>query len=142
MRRRHRRPCIWSLAGWDSFCKLWRVSVGAVVHLYGPWEFLDGSCRFLAESWQDSTMCVALLPNTRLECKKRCQESLQIIQNEAWKRLQISKNDTSGRFGDVLGALGFRSTERRPRQTYNEDILAPLGRFCVPFWIACYCGSF
>ena len=42
--------------------------------------------------------------DTRNECKKRCQEPLKTIQNEAWKDLKVIKNKTMGRFESVLGS--------------------------------------
>ena len=48
-------------------------------------------------------MCVALLANARSECKKRCQESLKIIENEAWKDLKIIKKGDRGAIRECLG---------------------------------------
>ena len=51
------------------------------------------------------------------------------------KGTQIITNETSGRFGGVLGALGFMNAERGARIKMNSGaILAPLGRLCVTFW--------
>ena len=88
-----------------------RRCVGTVVDLYGSWRFWVTS----ADSWQfflfaDSPMCLALLANTTINCKKRCQESSKLIRIWAWKGPQISKNETLGRFGGVLGALCFSNT--------------------------------
>ena len=85
-----------------------RECVGTVVDLYGSWRFLAILCIFY-NFVLDSAMCLALLANTTIECNKRCQESLKIIQNWAWKRAQSIQNETSRRFGDVLGALGLRN---------------------------------
>ena len=45
--------------------------------LGGPWQILG---RLFVSDYE---MFVALLADTRTECKKRCQESLEIIKDEA-----------------------------------------------------------
>ena len=101
-------------------------------------RFLGFRGRYFAFVSVDSATCVALLANTTIRCNKRCQGSLNIIQILAWNGPKTIKNETSGRFGGVLGALGFSNAFLEHHVQICSILLAPFGRCCLPFWRPLY----
>ena len=79
------------------------------------------TCLGLGCSWQiiGSFLCrfcdVCGVSGTRNERKKRCQESLEIIKNCAWKVAKIMKNKPRGVSGVSWAALGFRTAKWEDR---------------------------
>ena len=93
--------------------------------------FLADSCIFLA----DSKMCVALLANTTVECKKRRHESLEIIQNRARKGPRIIKMRPRG-VSVVSWEHSVSGTQRGNRDKRKME----------PFWrqmvdLGCHIGA-
>ena len=131
MQRKHRRSHIWSLAGFDSFCKRRRVNVRRwsvpllTCMVFG--RFLTDLAvlgRSLAVCLEDSTMCVAFLTDTRLK----------IIQNETCNDPTTIKNDALEGFGILWATSRSQERLRLSRESEFITIWAPLGRFGAPCW--------
>ena len=96
-----------------------------------------GSWRFFSDSWKFvyrfCDVCGA--SGTKNKCKERCQGSMKIIRNWAWKAPQIIKKWDLVAF---RGGLGNRSVSGTvPGGVHHLSfgtLLAPLGGFRAPFW--------
>ena len=72
------------------------------------------------------------VPKTKIECRKRWQESVKSIGHIPWKGSKISKNAALGRFGGVLASTRYQDRKEASARLRTILIYVKKMRFWDP----------